>query len=123
MQKSKQVRNLLEMVPERRFKSERREDGLRDIVIPRYGGGAVGRILSAVLKNTPIRYNLDRIGSRTWELCDGLTTIQEIGQHLEREFGAEVDPVYDKLGLFFKQLENQRLISWRPEKGAANPIE
>jgi hypothetical protein len=115
MKKPKQVKNLLELVPERSRSSEQREDGTTDVLIPRYGGGIMGRLLSAILKNTPFRLHLDKIGTRTWELCDGRRTVQEIGQHLGREFGSEVEPVYDRLGVFFKQLESQELISWKSE--------
>jgi len=115
MKKPKRVRNLLELIPEQSYGSEQREDGSRDILIPRYGSGVVGHVLSAILKDTPIRFHLDKIGARTWELCDGRRTVREIGQDLDREFGPEVDPVYDRLGFFFKKLENEQLISWRPD--------
>jgi hypothetical protein len=113
MKNKRTVKNFLEMVPGRNYRSEAHDDGTADVIIPRYGKSFVGRILSAFLKNTPIRIHLDKVGTRTWELCDGSRPVLEIGKCLQREFGSEIDPVFDRLELFFRQMENQRLICWK----------
>ncbi len=115
MKKKRIVKNLLDMVPEQRYPSSTQDNGTVDVIIPRYGENFVGRMLSSVLKGTPVRVHLDRVGTRTWELCDGRRSVHEIGQHLHREFGDEIEPLYERLGLFFKQMENQRLIQWKSE--------
>lgn len=101
------------MVPEQKHPCQARENGTADVVIPRYGKGAVGRALSSLLKDTPIRIHLDRIGARTWMLCDGCRSVREIGEALQREFGEEIEPVYERLAMFFKQMERREMIRWK----------
>ncbi len=108
------------MVPVQRHPYRTREDGTVDIIIPRYGDNIIGRVLSRFLKEAPIQVHLDRIGTRTWLLCDGRKTIHEIGQHLHREFESEVEPVYERLELFFRHMDRQRLISWRSDDPRSN---
>ncbi len=111
----KQPKNLLDLVPEQNYPFHTREDGTVDVLVPRYGTNFIARALSSVFKNTPVRIHLDRIGTRTWHLCDGRRSVHEIGEHLHGEFGEKVEPVWERLGLFFKQMENQRMIRWKTQ--------
>jgi hypothetical protein len=101
------------MVPERKRPFAKREDGTVEVIIPRYGEGRVGKILSRFLKDEPVRLRLDRIGTTAWELCNGSNSVMAIGEHLKKCFGDEVEPVYDRLALFFMQMENRDLIDWK----------
>jgi len=58
----------------------------------------------------PLRLRLDEIGSATRQLLDGRRTAAEIARALQQKFGEKVEPVYDRLAIFFKQLEKQKLI-------------
>ena len=116
----KPAKNLLDLVPEQKYQANTREDGTVEVIVPRYWDNFIGRLFSRFIKSTPFRINLDRIGTRTWQLCDGRKTVHEIGEILHREFGTEIEPVYERLGLFFKQMENQQLIDWKPQNPASN---
>lgn len=111
--KNKKVRNLLELVPERKRDFKELSDGTVEIIIPRYGDTAVGRVIERFLKSSPVKVKLDKIGAFTWHLCDGEHSVQAIGERLEEAFGASVDPLYERLGLFFKQMERRGLIDWK----------
>ena len=116
----KQPRNLLDLVPEQNYPFYTRDDGTVDVLVPRYGTNFIARALSSMFKNTPVRVHLDPVGTCTWNLCDGRRSVHEIGEHLHGEFGEKVEPLWDRLGLFFKQMENQRLIRWKSEGTPGN---
>jgi hypothetical protein len=111
----KPAKNLLDLVPLQKYPANTKEDGTVEVLVPRYWENFIGRLFSRFIKSTPFRIHLDQVGTRIWLLCDGRKTVQEIGQILHREFGSEIEPVYERLGLFFKMMENQRLIDWKPQ--------
>ena len=64
--------------------------------------------------STPHMYiKLDEIGSAIWRACDGKNTVYDISRKLEAEFGAKVNPVYERLSLFFRELERSKFIRWK----------
>lgn len=48
---------------------------------------------------------LDEFGSFIWQQLDGKTTVQEVGQRLDKRFGAAAHPLYERLLLFLNHLE------------------
>ncbi len=106
--------NLLELVPHRLRDWERSEEGRVVILKPKLGDNPIGRWLMARMPQPYYRINLDDFGSHVWELCDGNTTVREIGKALRQRFGDSVEPVYDRLAIFFRQLERGRLIRLQP---------
>ena len=109
---SKQARNLFELKPKQRRTFEERGDGTVDVLMPRYGENVIGRLLKKVLSNHPVRIHLDDIGTSVWRLCDGGRTVHQIGQSLHDEFGERIEPVYDRLETFLKQMMGAGLIEW-----------
>jgi hypothetical protein len=105
--------NLFELVPEQIRSFEELEDGTIDVLIPRYGRGAIGRVLKKVLSDRPVRIHLDDIGTSVWRLCDGKRSVHEIGQSLHKEFGQRIEPVYDRLETFLKQMKRADIIEWK----------
>lgn len=101
------------MVPLRKCSFVRREDGTVEVFVPRYGEGRVGRFLGRFLRNEPVRLKLDEIGTLTWELCDGSHPVLTIADRLRERFGEEVEPVYDRLAVFFMQMEKREMIEWK----------
>ena len=110
---NKQTPNLFDLLPERKREFVKRDDGMIEVLIPRYGRGRLGKFLGSLLKDRPVRLKLDKVGTLTWELCDGRHSVFTIGERLRKSFGEEVDPVYDRLELFLKHMKRRDLISWR----------
>ena len=109
---SGQVRNLFELKPKQARSFEESSDGTVEILIPRYGNNAMGRLLKRVLNDRPVRIHLDDIGTSVWHLCDGHRNVHEIGQSLQAKFGERIEPVYDRLETFLKQMNKADLIEW-----------
>ena len=55
--------------------------------------------------------HLEAFGSFIWQRIDGTKTVYDIGQCLHEAFGEEAEPLYDRLSVYMKQLENNGLIS------------
>ncbi len=107
----KDATNLLELIPQPRVEWLQEQDQRIVLLIPRFGSGRLGQWLKAQLKARPVRIRLDEIGSATWQLIDGRRTVGEIGRALQKQFGAKVEPIYERLAVFFKRLEREKFIS------------
>ena len=77
---------------------------------PRLGEGKWGRWLTAKLKVSDYRIQLDEIGTLVWKACDGQTTAGQIVQYMREEFGEKVEPAEDRLHDFALQMGRARLI-------------
>ncbi|MCP2620391.1 PqqD family protein [Candidatus Aminicenantes bacterium AC-334-E05] len=69
------------------------------------------------MKKPFFRIRLDEIGSYVWELCNEENTVSEIGIKLKERFGEKIEPVYDRLIIFLKQLERGKCIKFKLRGG------
>lgn len=102
--------NLYELRPKRMRSFEELDDGTIDVLIPRYGNNFVGRVLKKVLNERPVRVRLDDVGTSVWRLCDGDRTVLEIGRTMRSRHGDGIEPVFDRLETFLKQMQRAGLI-------------
>jgi len=110
---AKKEENLLDMIPVQLREANTCDDGTVDVLIPRFGTSWVGAILGRVFKNKPIHLHLDEVGSVAWDLCDGRRSVHDIGRSMEEKFGDKLDPIYERLGLFFHQMKKAGIVDWR----------
>ena len=104
--------NLIELVPERSIDYETREGTLVTILRPRFTGRLARRFLEPRTKVKTYRVDLDEIGSAVWNLCDGERTVGEIGKEMRAMFGEDIEPCYDRLAVFFANLEASGFIRY-----------
>ena len=102
--------NLFELRPKQMRSFEEKEGGTVDVLVPRYGNNAVGRVLKRVLNDRPVRVSLDDVGTSIWRLCDGKRTVLDIGRTLKSSYGDRIEPVYERLEHFLKQMHRAGLI-------------
>ena len=105
--------NLLELIPDQNILSEKTDDGLYVLLKPKYRHPWLVKYMLPRLKNPHYKIKLDDIGSYTWSLCDGRNTIKEISEKLKKEFGNKVEPLYERLGIFFQNLEKNKFITFK----------
>jgi Coenzyme PQQ synthesis protein D (PqqD) len=55
-------------------------------------------------------YNLDEVGTRIWELCDGARTVSEIARCIGEEFDASGEPVEHDVMNFLGELVQDKLV-------------
>ena len=112
MFKKKKKINYLELTPYRKLSFEETEEGLIDVLVPRFKNEFLKKLLSP-RRGTPfIKANLDEIGSVTWKLIDGDSNVTIIAEKLTEHFGEKIHPVYDRLTAFLTQLYNNGFISF-----------
>ena len=56
-------------------------------------------------------YNLDEVGTRIWELCDGVRTVSEIARCIREEFDASGDSVEQDVRTFLEELAQDKLVN------------
>jgi hypothetical protein len=108
--KDKLTANLLDLVPVRQLESETDAEGLTVLIKPRFTNRLLARYLMPRFSRPYFRVTLDAFGSHVWSRIDGTATVRDIGASLRETFGEEVEPVYQRLGLFCRQLAANRFI-------------
>jgi hypothetical protein len=104
--------NLFDLIPERKSEFEKAADGTVWIIQPKFTNKLIVKYILPYLKRRTFKVKLDEFGSAVWNQIDGQTTIEQIGQNLHTEFGDQIEPVYDRLALFFQSLYRLRFIQY-----------
>ncbi len=105
--------NLLDLIPVRNIKWEKKEDGLITLFKPKFEHAFLKTYVLPRLKKPYFKIKLDHVGSFTWELCDGSLRVKEVAKKLKDEFGEDVEPLYDRLAFFLQSLEKIHLIFYK----------
>jgi hypothetical protein len=90
----------------------RMEADLVVVQVPRFRSRWMGW-LQRRLQKPCFQLHLDRIGSAVWLACDGESTVGDIGKRLKERFGDEIEPLWDRLALFMRQMLSGKLIELR----------
>jgi hypothetical protein len=56
-------------------------------------------------------YSLDEVGTRIWELCDGVRTVSDIARCISAEFDAEGEAVEQDVVRFLEELARDKLVN------------
>jgi hypothetical protein len=59
------------------------------------------------------RIRLDAVGSTAWRACDGARTGDAIVARVRGEFGADAEPVEERLGHLIRRLRREGLLAYR----------
>jgi hypothetical protein len=105
--------NYLEMTPQRLYEHETRDDGLINVLVPKFHTKFYKKYIMPKMKNPYIRANLDEFGSRAWELADGSTPVREIVALMEERFGERLGPATERITMFLTQLYKAGFISFK----------
>jgi hypothetical protein len=116
--KKSKIKNLLLLIPERncewKFKSDNKE--LIRLFKPKFETNLGNRIGKKLKIKPNLKVNLDEYGTTVWRLCDGKLTVKEIAEILKTQFGESVEPLYPRLGEFFRILESNDLIIMKSKR-------
>jgi len=105
--------NYLELTPYRKYDHNLKEDGLIDILVPRFSDRILGKLLQPRLKNPFIRANLDELGTATWLEINGKSKVGEIISTLEKNLGDKVHPSQPRITLFLSYLHRNGFINFK----------
>lgn len=113
MKNKKKKINLLDLIPVRNVEWVNNEQNLIVLLKPKFTNRWLGKYILPRLKSPNYKVNLDAYGSFVWNNCDGKTTVAEIGERLKKEFGEDIEPVYERLCLFIKTLKRNRFVCYK----------
>eukprot|EP01107_Rhizomastix_libera_P004345 TRINITY_DN17388_c0_g1_i1.p2 TRINITY_DN17388_c0_g1~~TRINITY_DN17388_c0_g1_i1.p2 ORF type:complete len:121 (-),score=1.42 TRINITY_DN17388_c0_g1_i1:1458-1820(-) len=108
----KEKLNLLELTPIRNYEHTVKEDGLIDVLVPKFKREFFNRFIPKS-KSPFIKANLDELGSAVWELMNGETKILDIVKILDERFGEKIAPVNDRVGMFINNLHRNGFIRFK----------
>ena len=78
-----------------------------EVVVDMENKGLTNRIAQKLFKKPKISHiTLEGMGSYIFTCIDGKRNVYEIGQLVEENFGDEAKPLYERLSVYIKQLEN-----------------
>lgn len=103
--------NLLELQPARTLDWEPGADGRAVLLVPKFRNPLLARWILPFFSQRHFRVRLDRFGSFVWERCDGNTPVGRIGEEMSSAFGAEAEPLYERIGKFVSRLQREGFIS------------
>lgn len=112
MKKKKSSPNYLDFVPavSKQFQSKTDDEGVVTIFVE--NKGVFHRLAQTFLKKPAVtQVHLDAMGSFIWQKINGSSTLYEIAQEVSAQFGAEAEPLYDRLLTYIKRLESYGFIS------------
>lgn len=104
--------NLLELTPVRNYEHVVKEDGLTDVLVPKFKKAFMQRFIPK-RKSPYIKANLDELGSAVWELIDGKHKVIEMTKILEEKFGEKIAPAHERIGMFINQLHTHGFIHFK----------
>ena len=105
--------NFLEKIPVIHPDIEWKTDSDGKVTLLIENKGLMNRIMQAVFLKPKISYiHLDKFGNFVWGQIDGKQSITEIGKSVDKEFGEEAQPLYERLARYFQILESYHFIEW-----------
>lgn len=104
--------NYLEMTPVRLYSHETKDDGLINVLVPRFTDKILGKLVQPKLKKPYIKANLDEFGTQTWILLDGKNKVTDISNKLDDIFGEKIHPVNERLLIFLTNLYKAGFITF-----------
>ncbi|MCX6155080.1 MAG: PqqD family protein [Candidatus Kapabacteria bacterium] len=102
----------MELTPLRLHEFVQKEDGLVDVLVPKFKNTWLTKLLIPKMKNPYMRANLDSFGSETWLLIDGNTKVETITNKLTEKFGDELNQAPERIGKFFNNLFVHKFITF-----------
>lgn len=105
--------NYLEKIPKRNIMNFS-VDEKKIITLEIENRGFANKIAQKILKKPKISYiHLDKFGSFVWSKIDGEKSIIDIGKDVEKEFGDEANPLYERLAKYFEILKSYDFVSFK----------
>ncbi len=110
--KIKKEYNYLEMTPVRNYDHIVKEDGLINVLVPKFTDKILSRLLMPRISKPFIKANLDEFGTEVWLQLDGKTIVIDIADRLAEKFGDKIQPVNERLLVFLTQLYKAGFITF-----------
>jgi hypothetical protein len=104
--------NYLDLTPKHVHGFEVNNDGLVDVLVPRFNNRFFEMILIPKGGSKYMKANLDEIGSATWLAIDGNNSVRDIIALIENKFAEKVSPARERVTIFLNQLHGNGFITF-----------
>jgi len=105
--------NYLDLIPIKEYEHELLEDGLINILIPKFTNRFIVENILPRLRSPHIKAKLDEFGSEVWKLIDGYRTVDEISKKLVEKFDDRIQPVHERITKFLSHLRSHNMIKFK----------
>lgn len=103
--------NYLDLIPLRAGKFKWHQDEMGKVTVFVENKGLFNRLAQKLLKKPKVsQVHLEEFGSFIWPLIDGKLSVYDIAQLVQKEFGQKADPLYERLTVYMRTLENYGFI-------------
>ncbi len=102
--------NFLDMIPEKKCGWEKNGDGRTYLLVPRFKNPLLKKIALNLGKSEFVKFHLDDLGARAWELIDGSRTVEQIGKLMEPQGQDALPQLYERLTKFLSILWRNKFI-------------
>ncbi len=113
MEKSQNNQNILDLIPIHNKEWGKRADGTIYLKKDRFKNPFLNKMVGRLGIPPQIHIHLDEFGSFVWHQCNGSQPVSEIAKKLHERFGDRVNPVYERLSAYIKQLAYQKFIAYK----------
>lgn len=104
--------NLLDLKPVRNFEFVLQDDNKVTLLIPKFRDKFFGKYLQPMIKKKYFKVKLDTLGSFVWLNCDGVTTVRQLAEKLQKQFGDAAEPADERVAKFIQQLYKSDCITF-----------
>lgn len=110
--KNKKDNNFLKYIPIKSDNKWRIKDNGKVIIYFEHDKLIEKFLYWLVQKPTTTDLELDDIGTEVWLLIDNNKTIYDIGVIIKDKFGDKIEPLYERLIIYFRILKQKKLVSF-----------
>lgn len=109
----KKEENYLEKIPVKgNFNWSTDQDGIVTLEVE--NKGIFNRVAQKLFKKPRISYvHLDKMGSFIWPIIDGEKSILDLSEYVDKEFGEEAKPLYERLAKYFQILASYGFVTFK----------
>lgn len=112
MKKAKESENLLDLIVNRNEKHSWIELDNEIVQIHIHRNTRLDKVVRKFFKTPEVmKIDLDKYGSFIWKEIDGKSNVGTIADKFSKNFGEEVEPLYDRLIHYVNILKNNEFIS------------
>jgi hypothetical protein len=102
---------LLSCIPHQNIQWEMNPEKNQVILLkPKFRLRFLDKYLQPKISQPYYRINLDLVGTKVWQHIDGKKNVKEIAALLEKDMGADIEPVYERLQQFMISLQRNKFI-------------
>ena len=90
------------------------DEGRCVLLRPRLRSNRLARWVARMGGDPYYRIRLDEVGTLVWKACDGRTSLADMCVEMRERYGAEVEPVDQRLAQFVRKMLKGRMLAIEP---------